>query len=1041
MKQNLYYYLIGMLIFLISFNSSAQAQSVSGVVTDGDDGSGIPGVNVLIKGTSEGTITDFDGNYTLNVPDGSILVFSFVGYIPQEIEVANQSSINVTLISDITQLSEVVVIGYGVQKKKVVTGAIESVSSEEINLTPISSPELALQGRAPGVQVTSQSGQPGERPSVRIRGIGTDYNSEPLYLVDGIAVNSIDNLNPGDIQSMEVLKDAAASSIYGARAANGVVLITTKMGSADNYDITYSGYYGVQNAARTVDMLNADQYIQLMADAGASNLNGVPFDPNEVAANNTDWQDALFTDNAPIQNHDISITGGNDKTTFASSLSYFSQNGIIGGDKSQFERYTARLNTRTKVNKIFSWGNTLSFAHIETRGVTSNGSFNGEYSSALNMDPLTAVYEDDPNILSQFPYGSNPFVTDPAGRAFAISNNVGGEVVNPLGRLAIQNQVVEKDQILGNIFAELEPIENLKIRYSAGLDLSYVGIGSFQPLYYLSSTTNNTVNTSVSDRRDRSEAFQNEITGNYTYKIGDHNINALVGASSLIQNYERLDGGGQGVNTMNPDLIYLDLTIDSTQSVRGTANETTRASVFGRVLYDYQDRISFSTTYRRDGSSNFGANNRFGNFWSFGASWVINEEAFFPEIPFLSFLKLRGSWGQNGNDNIRRFSYASLVDFNIAYNLINGAQQGAIPEFVENEDIKWETSEQLNFGIESGFFENKLYLTLDYYKKTTKDLLQQQIGLSSIGVPLSFANVGTMENQGFEISIEWRSKVGDDLDYSFGLNGGYNKNTMVEVATEAGFITGASWALAGEVTRTIEGEPVTSFFGYKTAGIFQNDAEIFQYINEQGNPIQPLAQPGDIRYVDTNNDGRISDDDRTVIGSPIPDWTIGSNLSLSYKNFDFYALFTGQFGNDVFNGINRPDITTSNRQTYILNRWTETNPSNTVPRFAINDPNENYTRATDMLNIENGSYVRLKNIQVGYTLPTAFLDKINCKTWRIYVSAENVFTITDYSGPDPEVGAPIDFDGSGVSSVRDMGIDRGIYPQARTFRLGTSITF
>ena len=1040
MKFNLYKYLILCLVFL-PLGVLAQGQVVSGTVTDADDGSGIPGVNVLIKGTTEGTITDFDGNYSLTVPEGAVLVFSFVGYVSQEVEISAQSTVDIALVSDVTQLSEVVVIGYGVQKKKVVTGAIESVSSKEINLTPVVSPEQALQGRAPGVQVLNQSGQPGDRPAIRVRGIGTDYNSEPLYLVDGIAVNSIDNINPGDIQSMEVLKDGAATAIYGARGANGVVLITTKMGSPDVYTVSYSGYYGIQNAAKKVDLLNAEEYNQLMAGAGASNLFGVPFDANEVPANNTDWQEELFTDNAPIQNHEISVTGGNDKTTFASSLSYFSQEGIIGGDKSKFERYTARLNSRTKVNKIFTWGNTISYANVKTRGVTSNGSFNGEYSSALNLDPMTPVFEDDPLVLAQPPYFPNPFLTNSAGRAYAISSNVGGEVVNPLARLEIQTQEVVKDQILGNIYAELEPVENLKLRYTAGVDLSYVGIGSYRPLFYLSSTTNNVVATSVADRRDRNEAFQNEFTGSYNYKTGDHNFNVLGGASTLIINYERLDGGGQGINTDVPDLIYLDLTVDSTQNVRGFASEVRRASVFGRVLYDYKDRVSFSASYRRDGSSNFGSNNVYGDFWAFGASWVINEEPFFPDINALSYLKLRASWGQNGNDNIRAFSYASLVDFNIAYNFANGTVQGSNPQFIENQDVKWESSEQLNFGIESGFFENKLSVTLDYYLKTTNDLLQEQIGLATIGVPLSFANVGIMENEGFEFSLEWRSKVGSDFEYTVGLNGGYNKNTMVEVANEAGFIQGASWALAGEVTRTIEGAPVTSFFGFKTDGIFQNDTEVFQHIGPEGDPIQPNAQPGDIRFVDVNNDGRITDDDRTIIGSPIPDWTVGSNISLRYKNFDLYALFTGQFGNDVFNGINRPDISTSNRQDYILNAWTETNPSNTVPRFTISDINENYTRATDMLNIENGSYVRLKNVQIGYTLPASVLDRINCKSWRFYVSAENVFTITDYSGPDPEVGSPIDFEGSGVARIRDMGIDRGIYPQARTFRLGTTVTF
>lgn len=1038
--KNRYYFFLILGLLLYTGTSNGQNMPITGTITD-ENGETLPGVTVQEKGTNNGIISDINGQYKLNVANAdAILQFSSVGFETLEVPVGNQSVIEATLQESYTQLAEVVVIGYGTQKKKVLTGSIESISADEITLTPVVRVDQALQGRAAGVQMLNQSGQPGERPSIKIRGIGTDYNSEPLFLVDGIAVNSIDNISPGDIASVEVLKDAASASIYGARAANGVVLITTKTGSSDKFSVTYSGYYGVQNAIGKVDLLNGDQYIQLMAEAGATNLSGRPFDANEVPPNNTDWQEELFSDNVPIESHEVSISGGNEKSTFASSVSYFKQHGIIGDEKSKFERYTARLNSKTRVNKVFSWGNTLSYARIETRGVVSNGSFNGAYSSALNIDPLTAVYEDDPNILTQVPYRSNPFVTDASGRAYAISSNIGGEIVNPLARLEIQNRVITKDQILGSLYAEAEPIERLKLRTSVGMDLSYLGIDEHRDLFYLTSTTNNTVITNLSREIQKNVAYQSEHTANYTYTVGEHKFNGLIGASTLVTNWENLTGGGQGVDTNNPDLIYLRLTVDSTQTSGGRASQTRRASVFSRLLYDYKDRVSFSATYRRDGSSNFGSNNSFGNFWSFGASWVINEEPFFPDIPAMNFLKLRASWGQNGNDNIRSFAFASLVDFTPAYNFQNGTNEGATPEFVENEDIKWESSEQLNIGIESGFFENRLTATVDYYKKTTNDLLQKEIGLASIGVPLSFANVGIMRNEGVEISLEWRNKHGD-LNYSIGFNGAYNKNTMVNVANEAGFIVGANWALAGEVTRTVEGHPVTSFFGFKTDGIFQSQNDVFAHISSEGLPIQPNAVPGDIRFVDVNGDGRITDADRTIIGSPIPDWTIGSNISIQYKNFTFYALFTGQLGNEIFNGINRPDITTSNRQTKLLDRWTETNPSTSVPRFTVADPNQNYTRATDLLNIEDGSYVRLKNVQVGYNMPKGILEKFKCEAWNVYVSFENLLTFTSYTGPDPEVGAPVDFEGSGVSSIRDMGIDRGIYPQARTMRIGTSITF
>jgi hypothetical protein len=398
---------------------------------------------------------------------------------------------------------------------------------------------------------------------------------------------------------------------------------------------------------------------------------------------------------------------------------------------------------------------------------------------------------------------------------------------------------------------------------------------------------------------------------------------------------------------------------------------------------------------------------------------------------------LRASWGQNGNDRIDQFLYESLVDFNVAYILNTGAVNGAIPQFLANQDIKWEASQQIDFGLETGFFENKLTATLDYYKKTTKDLLQGRTPPATVGQDLRVSNIGEMVNEGFEISATWRDDI-KDLSYSISANATYNKNTMTRVASEAGFIEGASWALAGEVTRTIEGESVVSFYGFKTDGIFQNSSDVFGYINASGDPIQPNAAPGDIKFVDVDGDGRITDADRTVIGSPLPDWTLGSNLSLSYKSFDFSALIIGQVGLEIFNGMNRPDILTSNRQSWIMDRWTEENPSNEVPRFVAGDGNENYTRATDMLNIENGSYVRLKNIQFGYRLPSDFLERIKCSNWRVYISAENLLTITGYSGADPEVGSTST---DGRINIRDTGIDRGIYPQSRTFRFGTSVTF
>ncbi|SNT34675.1 TonB-linked outer membrane protein, SusC/RagA family [Ekhidna lutea] len=1032
-------FLVSLFILMVSW-VYGQERTVSGTVTD-QNGESLPGVTIREVTTTNGVITDIDGKYILTVSSAdAVLGFSFIGFASQEIVVGDRTTIDVSLSEAVGELEEVVVIGYGTQKKKVVTGAIESVSSDEISSTPIVRVDQALQGRAAGVNLTNSSGQPGEQPNIIIRGIGTNGNAQPLFLVDGIAVQSIDNLNPADIESMEVLKDASSTAIYGTRAANGIVLITTKKGQRGGVNVTYSGYKGIQSVSKKVDMLNAQQYQTLMAEAGVLNLAREPFDPNEIPANDTDWQEELFTNNAPIESHSISISGGSEKSTFLSSVSYFNQEGIIGGDKSKFERYTARLNTQSEVNAWLSWGNNFNFSNVKTRGVNSNGSFNGAYNSALNMDPLTAVFENDPSVLTDptDDYAGNPVVTDSRGNVYAISNNIGQEIVNPLARLEILNFRFNKDQFVGNVYAKVEPIEGLSFKSDFGMDLSYLKFDDYTDLYFLSSTTNNLNNTNLSKQFIRSLTLQVENTVSYTRKIDDHNFNVLLGTSAVKNDSELLSGFGEGVTVTNPDLRYLSLAIDSLERTSGAAWQNRLSSVFTRLMYDYKEKYSATLTYRKDGSSQFGPNNRYGNFMSFGASWFISDEAFFPQWDEITFVKLRGGWGVNGNDKISPFAYVSTIDFDINYSFGGGATRGAIPTNIQNENIQWEESQQLNFGLDAGLFSNRLTATFDYYNKTTKKLLLVPSSIpASAGLNPSFNNVGEVENKGVEMSLEWRDRKGD-FNYSIGVNAAYNKNTMTQIDGEGSFLTGSSWALAGEVTRTFQGNPIYTFFGYKTDGIFQSQADVFSHISSDGTPIQPSAQPGDIRFVDVNGDGRITADDRTIIGSPNPDWVVGSTINVGYKNFDLSILLNGLLGQDIFNGINRPDLPASNKQSWILDRWTESNPSTTVPRFVANDVNGNYTRPTDLVNIKDGSFIRMKNIQIGYNFPGSVLERFKCTSWRLYISAENLFTFTSYDGPDPEVGARV-FDGNPVLS--DRGIDRGIYPQARTFRIGTSITF
>ena len=1030
MKAKYYKLLILWTLLIVAGAVSAQTHTVSGTITENETRMGVPGATVVEAGTTNGTTTDIDGKYTLTLskPNASIVI-SFVGYKTQTIAVNGQKQINVELQVEATMLSEMVVIGYGTQKKKVVTGSISTVNSEDITSTPVLRIEQALQGRTAGVQVTNLSGQPGEAPTIRIRGTGTTGSAEPLYVVDGVVVGGIDYLNPGDIESMDVLKDAASAAIYGSRAANGVVLITTKSGKAGKMSISYSGYKGIQNVSKKLDMLDAEQYRMIMNEGARNAGLTEPFDLNEIPKHNTNWQDHLFVKNAPMQNHEISITGGSDKTTYATSLSYFSQQGIIGGDKSQFDRITARLNTNSQVNKVFRFGNTLSYSHIIRRGIGSNESFNGAFSSALNMDPLTPLYEEDPDELALPPYSNQPVLKDKNGRTYGISKLVGAEVVNPLALLEIQTAETRVDKVVGSIFGEAEIIKGLKVTTTLGIDLAYVLNDSYRPLFYLNGAQNNTDRTSVSKSIDRYFTWQWDNTISYTRSINDHNFTALAGTSAQKDVYENLYGFNSKVPLFDPENVYLNMATDTMWVAAGGASHHALASIFGRLTYDFKNKYSVTAILRRDGSTNFGANNKYGYFPSIGLGWVLSDEEFFPELSNIDLVKLRATYGVNGNENIDRFRFLSTIDKSRGYIFGNGRYTGASPSYMPNADIQWEESKMLNFALDLGAFNNRLVTTVEYYIKTTEGLLERIPIPGHVGNDPPFANVGSVQNRGVELNINWRHKV-KDLNYSVGLNATYNQNEMTEIGNEEKILPGASWAIAGLVTRAEVGLPIGYFWGYKTDGIFQNQAEVFQHIGPTGLPLQPNAVPGDVRFVDVNEDGKIDADDRTMIGNPTPDWILGFNANLEYKNFDFAILITGTYGNEIFNGSQRVDLRYTNRTTAILDRWTGEGTSNEVPRYTWIDINNN-ARVSDLY-IEDGSYIRIKNLQFGYTLPRSILNRIGASTWRFYVSAENLLTLTKYTGADPEIGARSSF---------DIAIDRGIYPMARTWRVGTTISF
>ncbi|WP_439881725.1 SusC/RagA family TonB-linked outer membrane protein [Pontibacter sp. MBLB2868] len=1024
------------LLLLFHICGVAYAQTtVTGRVTTAKEGIPLPGVSVIVKGMSVGTTTDAQGQYSLKVPEeGNTLRFSFIGFITQDAPINNRAVIDIKLAEDTKKLEEVVVIGYGTQKRSELTGAISSVSPEKITETPVLRVEQALQGRVTGVQVANVSGQPGDAPTVRIRGIGTSGSAAPLYIVDGFPVGGIDYLNPNDIESMEVLKDAASAAIYGARAANGVVLIKTKSGSKDGkMHVSYDGYVGIQNPWKKLDLLNAREYA-IMMNEGAANAGVTPLfqDVNQYT-NGTDWQDALFGKNEKIMNHQIAVSGNNDKTAYYTNFSYFDQNGIVGGDKSNFKRYTLRLNADNEVSKFLKVGTNLAYTNINRKAIDPNQEFGGLLSNAINLDPITPVFETDADRLASSLYASPNIIRDANGNVYGISPYVAQEVVNPLARLAILNGNTEVDKLVANAYADITITNGLTYRSTFGIDLAYVTNDNFVPRFYLNSAQKN-ANSLVSKETIKYYTWQAENVLNYNKTFDRHNIGLTLGTTALKSEADNVFASKTGLVTNNPDMAYLNLATDANGAqVGGYYGNNALLSFFGRANYNFDGKYLLSGILRRDGSSRFGRERQFATFPSVSAGWVISEEDFFPEQNLLNFAKLRASWGQNGNENIGNYTWASVIGVGRGYTFFPGEEgytSGASPVKVANPYLEWETSEQTDFGLDLYFFNSRLALEADYYIKTTKGLLVDAPIPGTVGNNAPTVNGGEVRNRGLELSLTYSGEL-NDFSYSTSLNGSFNKNEVLSINNAEEVLIGSSFATYGIVSRSIPGQPFGYFWGYKTDGIFQNQEEVASYKNSEGALLQPNAQPGDIRFKDLNGDGIINDEDRTNIGNPTPKVVMGYNLDLKYKNFDLSAFFSGAFGQQIFNGTRRHDLITSNMQTKFLNRWTGEGTSDKYPRFTWSDTNGNYTRISDIY-VEDGDYVRLKTLQLGYNFSNDVLSKIHLTKVRVYVSGDNLLTLTKYTGFDPEIGA---------RSTLDIGVDRGIYPQARIFRVGLNATF
>ncbi len=989
--------------------SHAQVRTITGTVTASDTKESLPGATILVKGTATGSVTDIDGRYTIKVPnEKAVLVISYIGYTPQEVEIGKNSVVDVVLVMKKTTLDEVVVIGYGTVRKSDLSGSVGSVKSEDITKITALNPVQSLQGIVAGVQVTSSSGTPGESPIVRIRGVGTFNSSDPIYVVDGIIMDNIAYLNCGDITSMEVLKDASSTAMYGSRGANGVIMVTTKQGKVGQEKTAYSftGEVGMQNLAKKINLLNGHDFAMISNEINPGSYNNIDAVPS------TDWQKLIFR-TAPIYNFQLSASGATKKSQFYISGGYFKQEGII--EKSKYERITLQMNNTYQVSPFVKIGNTLTFS---------------PYTQQIAPDVTYAAYRAKPTLVPYYSDGS-----------FASVPGVG----NPLANLAYSNNFNKGLKAVGNLYAEISFLKAFALKSGFGVDADYNKSENFTPAFtvYNSDGTisqqQNLLSTlSKGTSEDLTWLWENTLT--FQKELGKHSINALAGYT--MQNTSSSAMGLLGSNILrdnanfwyiNPNNIYdPNNNVNNINSFYDNVNISMNYSMISylfRVNYVFNKRYILTATFRSDGSSKFSENNRFASFPSFAAAWNVSQENFMKNLKFINKLKVRASWGKLGNDKIPYNSrYAEVASNIITIFGGNGSpNSGASFGINGNPNLKWEVTTQTDIGLEAGLFNDRLTGEFDYYHKTTDDIL---ILLSTPGYygngpdQKVWYNAASALNRGFEFTLTWRDKIGK-LKYNVSVNGTTIHNEVLKIGGASGVdsvLVGGYLGNGIPVTRSKVGLPIGAFYGYQTNGIFQTQAELNAY------PHMSQAGVGDLRFVDVNGDGIIDGRDRTYIGSPIPTFIFGCNVGFEFKGIDFSFNIQGQTGNKIFNAKQavRPDP--YNFESSVLNRWTGPGTSTTEPRASFGG--YNYTPSDHF--IQDGSFIRLRNIIVGYTLPANWSRKITMQSIRLYVKADNLYTLTRYTGYSPEIAS---------GDVIGSGIDGGIYPITAVFSFGVNLNF
>jgi TonB-linked SusC/RagA family outer membrane protein len=978
-----------------------QHRTISGTITDGATGEPLIGVNIVIEGTTTGTVSDANGHYSLEVPDSKgAIVYSYIGYNAEKVTLSGLSVLNVKLTPEIKSLNEVVVVGYGTQRKKDLTGSVALVETKDISSLPVPSVSDALQGRAAGVQVIS-SGAPGNDATFRIRGVGTINSNDPLLVIDGVPVSSgLNQLNMDDIESIQVLKDASASAIYGSRGANGVVIVTTKRGKGGQSHINFSYYYGLQQAAKMVNMLDASQFAalhnEIMANAGQVQ-NPAYADPSSFGKG-TDWLGELFR-TAPMQNYSLSYSGSNDKTNYYVSGNYFDQQGIV--INTGYKKITFQLNTDTKVFDKLKFGNSLTLNHdIKTSG-------NYSIRNTMLALPTQPVRRSDGSY-------SGP-IAQPIWD---------GDLVNPIGLAKTVDNDTKGYNLIGSIYGELELLEGLKFKSTFGLQANFWDSRTWAPKYKWDSSVND--NSYLSEQYNKNFTWVWDNTFTYDKVLGDHHFTLMAGTSAQENNYNFMNGS---VQAFASDLTQQLSNGTKNPTIGGNASSWSLMSYMGRANYAYGEKYLVTATIRRDGSSRFGDGNKWGIFPSGSVAWRISKENFFHGADFVNDLKLRAGYGVTGNQEIGNYSFASALN-TVAYNFNGTIVNAVVPSVMTNPNVQWEEQKQANLGIDASLFNDRIGVIIDgYIKNTDKMLVPMAVpvstGYSDVYVPS--INAGKMQNKGIELTLNTKNITGE-FSWNTSFNISYNQNTVKSINDTVPMSSG-SIGLNYNLALIQAGHPINEFYGFKTDGIFQTQQDVDNHaIQVPGNDPYNRTSAGDIRFKDVNNDGVINDKDRVFLGNPNPTFIFAMNNTFEYKGFDLSIFVQGVAGNKIFNANRIWDEAMSvaqNQTTEVLNRWTGEGSSNSMPRAVYNDPNKN-TRPSDRF-IEDGSYLRIKNVTLGYTLPQSLTERAFITSARIYLSGQNLYTFTKYKGFDPEISS--------------SGIDNNVYPVTRTVSLGVNLNF